>query len=317
MSDLRFDGRVAIVTGAGRGLGRAYALLLAERGAQVVVNDLGTNLDGAGADNAPARGVVDEIRAAGGKAVTSFADVADPEGARSIVDSALSSFGRLDVLVNNAGLLHTADFVDTTVGDLERMFAVHLRGSFAVTQAAWPALVASGAGRVLMTATNAVFGRSELTAYASTKGGVFVLARCLAVAGAPYGIHVNVIAPGAESRLGGGVSAAARAAKQLVDADPAQVAALETPKPPELVASAVAFLVHESCPSSGEFYSATAGKVTRLFFGETQGYTKLDLAPEDVRDNWEAINDPEGFDFVNDAIGRTARFFASFVDVAR
>lgn len=314
MSELRFDGRVAIVTGAGRGLGRAYAQLLASRGARVIVNDLGTGRDGVGSDEEPARAVVEEIRSQGGEAAASFANIADAAQARTVIEEALGAFGRVDIVINNAGILHTAPFAETTPADLERMLAVHMVGSFNVTQAAWPHLVAAGYGRVLMTATNAVFGRSELTAYASSKGAVLVLARCLAAAGAPHGIAVNVLAPGAQSRMGGGVSAAARAATEIVGDDPAHIAALQTPKPPELVAPAVAFLVHEECLSSGEFYCATAGKVTRLFFGETQGYLNRELTPEDVRDNWERINDPEDFQLVGDAISRTARFFASFVD---
>jgi NAD(P)-dependent dehydrogenase (short-subunit alcohol dehydrogenase family) len=313
VSQIRFDGRVAIVTGAGRGLGRAYAKLLAERGAQVVVNDLGTDLEGEGNDSAPARTVVDEIRAAGGEAVANFASVATAEGAEEIAQCAIDAFGQIDILVNNAGLLHQAPFLDTTLADLERMFAVHLAGSFNVTRAVWPHMVERRYGRVMMTATNAVFGRSELVAYASVKGGIIVLTRCLAAAGAEFGIQANVLAPGAASRMGGGVSAASMAAREKVRDDPSAVSALEdTPRPPELVAPAVAFLVHESCPATGEFYCATAGRVTRIFLGETQGYVNQALTPEDVRDNWDRISDPTGYDLVGDAISRTARFFAAF-----
>jgi NAD(P)-dependent dehydrogenase (short-subunit alcohol dehydrogenase family) len=313
VNDIRFDGRVAVVTGAGRGLGRAYAQLLAARGARVVVNDLGTGVDGEGADRGPAQGVVEEIRAAGGEAVASYDSVATPDGAEAIIATAVDAFGGLDIVVNNAGLLHTSPFLETGIDDLERMFSVHLAGTFNVTRAAWPHLVQGGYGRVLMTATNAVFGRAELTAYASVKGGIVILARCLAVAGTEHGIHVNVLAPGAQSRMGGGVSAASLAAREKVRDDESAVAALEqTPRPPELVAPAVAYLVHESCPASGEFYCATAGRVTRVFFGETAGYVNQALTPEDVRDNWEQINDLADYELVGDSISRTARFFAVF-----
>lgn len=303
---LRFDGRTAIVTGAGRGVGRAHALLLAERGANVVVNDLGGRTDGSGGDAGPAREVVREISAAGGSAVANTASVASEEGAASIVASALESFGGLDVVVNNAGILTTRAFPETDGEDLDRNLSVHLRGSFNVTRAAWPELLRSGAGRVVLTVSSAIFGSPELAAYGSAKGGLLGLARNLAAAGRPHGIAVNLVAPYARTRMaepGDGDDGAGEASSPA-----AGLEELFARLDPELVSPVVAFLAHESCPVSGEAYSAGGGRVARIFLAETEGIADPRLTPEVVAERWGEIQEESGY-FVPPEIGRyTAHF---------
>jgi NAD(P)-dependent dehydrogenase (short-subunit alcohol dehydrogenase family) len=167
MNELRFDGRVAIVTGAGRGLGRAYALLLAERGASVVVNDLGASLSGTGTDAEPAQAVAAEILAAGGVAIADGNDVSSPSTAQALVDAAIEQFGRVDILINNAGVISWADFPETDDDNFGRHLAVHLGGSFLMTRAAWPHLVKQSYGRVVMTTSSGVFGLPNNTSYAA------------------------------------------------------------------------------------------------------------------------------------------------------
>ncbi len=242
-----FEGRVAAVTGAGRGIGRAYARLLAERGAAVVVNDLGGSMQGDGADAGPAASVADEIVAAGGAAVADTSDVAATAGAQTLVDAAIERFGRLDILVNNAGIMRWAGFPEADADNLQRHFAVHVAGSFNTARAAWPHMVEQGYGRIVMTTSTGMFGLPNNISYAAAKAGVIGLTRSLTVAGAAHGIKVNLIAPAALTRMAGPREDAAsgRAATQMA---------------PELVAPMVAFLAHEDCPVSGEMYAAGAGR---------------------------------------------------------
>ncbi|MET0149433.1 MAG: SDR family NAD(P)-dependent oxidoreductase, partial [Acidimicrobiales bacterium] len=184
MNEHRFDGRVAVVTGAGRGIGRAHALLLAERGASVVVNDLGGSMEGEGADVGPAVAVAEEIAAAGGAAVADGSDVSTPDGGQALIDAAVEQFGRLDVLVNNAGIMRWAGLPEVDAVDLERHLAVHVGGSFNTTRAAWPHLVDQGYGRIVMTTSAGFFGLPKNLAYATAKGGVIGLTRSLSTAGA-------------------------------------------------------------------------------------------------------------------------------------
>ena len=227
MNEHRFDGRVAVVTGAGRGIGRAHALLLAERGASVVVNDLGGSMEGEGADVGPAVAVAEEIAAAGGAAVADGSDVSTPDGGQALIDAAVEHFGRLDVLVNNAGIMRWAGLPEVDAVDLERHLAVHVGGSFNTTRAAWPHLVDQGYGRIVMTTSAGFFGLPKNLAYATAKGGVIGLTRSLSTAGARHGIKVNLIAPAAVTRMAG----------PATDETP--------PMPPEHVAPMVAFLAHE------------------------------------------------------------------------
>jgi len=294
MSELRFDGRVAVVTGAGRGIGRAYARLLAARGAQVVVNDLGGSMDGVGADAAPAAEVVAEIGAAGGAGVANADDVATTAGAQALVDTAVDVFGRLDVLVNNAGIIRWAGFPEADAENLARHLDVHVAGSFNTARAAWPHFVDQGYGRVVMTTSAGLFGLPQNLSYATAKGAVVGLARSLTTAGAAHGIKVNCIAPAAATRMGG--------------ADGPMAAQMD----PDLVAPMAAFLAHEDCPVSGEIYTAGAGRFARLFVASTPGYVHAGEAPtvEDVAEHWAAINDEAGYTVPTDLNAWAAAFMA-------
>jgi NAD(P)-dependent dehydrogenase (short-subunit alcohol dehydrogenase family) len=291
MSELRFDGRVAVVTGAGRGLGRAYALLLAERGASVVVNDLGVAVDGTGEDRGPAADVVAEIERAGGKALADASDVSTEDGAAALVAGAIEHFGRIDALIANAGIMRWGAFPDVDASDLYRHFAVHLGGSFFTTRAAWPHLVEQGYGRVVLTTSTGVLGLRDNTAYATAKGAVLGLARSLAVAGAKQGIKVNCIAPAASTRM----SRAGGNAPEL---------------PEEQAAPMVAYLAHEDCPVTGEIYTAGGGRFARLFIGSTEGHVHEGDQPtiEDVAARWDDINDESSYFVPEDLMAWSMRF---------
>ena len=290
--DLRFDGRVAVVTGAGRGLGRAYALLLAERGASVVVNDLGGAVDGTGADATPAAEVVAEVEAAGGTALADTSDVSSEEGATDLVGAAIERFGRVDALVANAGIMRWGALPDVDREDLERHLLVHLGGSFFTARAAWPHLVEQGYGRIVLTTSAGVLGLRDNTAYATAKGAVLGLARSLAVGGAEHGIKVNCIAPAASTRMSRGAGA-----PEL---------------PEEQAAPMVAYLAHESCPVTGETYTAGGGRFARLFIGATEGHVHDGDAPtiEDVAAHWDEINDESSAYVPADLMDWSMKFLA-------
>ena len=302
--ELRFDGRVAIVTGAGRGIGRAYARLLASRGAKVVVNDLGSSTGGSGADEAPASRVVAEIVAAGGAAVADTNDVASVDGAQALVDAALDRFGGLDVIVNNAGIIRWAGMPDVDADNLTRHLAVHVHGSFNTTRAAWPHLVEQSYGRIVMTTSAGLFGLPANTSYATAKGAVVGLTRSVSLAGAPHGIRVNLIAPAAWTRMAGPVDAD--------DVEPAE-GSMAAQMAPDLVAPMAAFLAHEDCPVSGEIYAAGAGRFARIFLATTPGYVHTGAdAPtvEDVATHFAAINAETDYDVPADLEAWSAAFLA-------
>jgi NAD(P)-dependent dehydrogenase (short-subunit alcohol dehydrogenase family) len=261
---VRLDGRVAIVTGAGVGLGRHHALLLARQGASVVVNDPGGALNGDGDDDAPARTVAAEIVAAGGRAVANFDSVASEEGAQRIVQTALEAFGGLHVLVNNAGILRDRSFAKMELADFRAVLDVHLWGAVYCTRAAWPILNAQGYGRVVMTtsvsATSGNFGQAN---YAAAKEGVVGLMRTLAIEGARNNVLVNAISPGALTRM----TAAGSEDPVMSRMDPA------------LVSPAVAWLASERCDVSGMILTAAAGGFGRLHYFETDG-VQFDPAEE-------------------------------------
>jgi NAD(P)-dependent dehydrogenase (short-subunit alcohol dehydrogenase family) len=275
MDELRFDGRVAVVTGAARGIGRAHALLLASRGASVVVADFGGGVDGAGAEHGPADEVVAEIQAAGGTAVACYASVADERQAASIVDTALESFGRLDIVVNNAGIHDPGPFAEQTVESFRRMLDVHFWGTLYVCKAAWGPLVDSGYGRIVNTLSEAMFGFTGEIAYAAGKGASLGLTMNLALEGPAHGIRVNAIAPRAHTRM-----------------TPANVPDdIRQMMPPDLVAPAVAYLAHESCELNGEILVAGLGGVNSIFITYNTGIQKAGLTLEDVAENIETITD--------------------------
>ncbi|PQP13052.1 SDR family NAD(P)-dependent oxidoreductase [Rhodococcus opacus] len=275
MSSLHFDERVAIVTGAGNGLGRSHALELARRGARVVVNDLGGSLHGDGQSTGAAQAVVDEITALGGTAVANRDSVATEEGGRAIVQAALDEFGRLDVLVNNAGILRDKAFHKMDGPMIDAVIDVHLKGTLFVTQPAFRAMREAGYGRIVNTSSaSGLFGNFGQANYGAAKAGIAGLTRVLALEGAAYGITANAIAPIAATRMTAGL---------LGD-----LAARVTP---EGVSPVVAFLAHEDCPVSGAVYSVAGGRVAKVFVGETSGAVLDELTAEAVRDQLSEIED--------------------------
>lgn len=289
--DFRFDGRVAIVTGAGRGLGRAHALLLAARGAKVVVNDLGSTKEGEGSDAGPANEVARQITAAGGTAVADTNSVGAEEGCHALVDTAIREFGRVDIVVNNAGISRFATFPEADSENLEKTLDVHVRGTWHTTRAAWPHMVEQGYGRVITTTSTGVFGLADNLAYATAKGALIGFTRSLAVAAAPHGIGVNCIAPNAITR-----PSTSAAKPNITTAPPSEARqrALQT----DLVSPMVAYLAHESCDVNGEILVAGAHRFARWFLGVTRGYqSTAEGVPsvEEVAGHWEEINDPAGY----------------------
>jgi len=265
VTDISFEGRVAVVTGAGRGLGRAYAIGLAQRGARVVVNDVRPE---------QAQAVVDEIAAAGGEAAASSASVSTAEGGRAIVQAALDAFGTVDVVINNAGIVRDRSFAKLSSEELEAVLDVHLRGAFHVTQPAFAVMRERGYGRVLfVTSGSGLFGNFGQANYAAAKMGVVGLARTVAIEGARYGIQANAIAPLANTPMTDGLFGGA----------------IEDFRPEEVVPMAL-FLTAEACALSGEVFSAGGGRFARVVIGVTRGWVaEGDPTPEDVRDHLEDV----------------------------
>ncbi len=253
-----FQDRVAIVTGAGGGLGREHALLLASRGASVVVNDLGGSVSGEGSSESAAAAVVSEIEAAGGVAVSEHSSVADAAGGAAIVQKALDAFGRIDIVVNNAGILRDKSFANMTSEMLDPVLDVHLRGAFYVTRPAFAQMKEQGYGRILFTSSGSgIMGNFGQANYGAAKMGLIGLMNVLKVEGAKYGIKVNAVAPIAHTRMTEG----------LFDG----IVELFSPSQ---VSPAVAYLVAEECELTGEIWSVGGGSVSRFFIGLTEGYFK-------------------------------------------
>jgi NAD(P)-dependent dehydrogenase (short-subunit alcohol dehydrogenase family) len=289
MSKLRFDDRVVVVTGAGRGVGRCHALHLAARGASVVVADYGVGIDGAGSSPAPADEVVREIKQAGGEAVACCASVADERGAASIVDTAIDAFGRIDAVINNAGIHDPGAFDELSIEQFRAMFDVHFFGTLFVTRAAWPHFVKAGYGRVVNTVSEAMLGGiPELTSYGAAKGAVFGLTRNLATEGPAHGIRVNAIAPRAYTRMSASHS---NALAEYLSMPEDVMDQINASMPPEMCAPAVAFLAHESCPLNGEILQTGMGGVSRIAVIHTPGIAKSPITAEDIADNIDAIMD--------------------------
>ena len=275
--ELRFDNRVAVITGAGRGLGRAYALLLASRGAKIVVNDPGAGLKGDGSDLGPAQEVVNEIKAAGGQAVVNTDSVATPQGGKAIVQSALDHYGRIDILIHNAGIVRRGSLEELSYEDFESVLDVHLRGGFHVVRPAFPVMAKAGYGRIVMTSSiNGIYGNAGVVNYSMAKGGLIALANVAAQEGAAKGIKSNVILPAAVTRMSEGI-------------DTSQF----PPMDPELVAPAVAYLCHESCAMSGEMLISAAGRVARAFPAESKGVYRSKWTIEDIATDIDVIRSTE------------------------
>lgn len=275
MSELRFDGRVAVITGGGRGLGRAYALLMAERGAKIVVNDLGVSMKGDDASAGPAEELAQEIRAAGGEAIANSDSVATPEGAQAIVASAIDAFGRVDILIHSAGNVRKAPLRDMTYEDFESVLSVHLRGGFHMVRETFPLMCDQGYGRIVLTSSiNGLYGKSDNVNYATSKAGLMGLSNTAAIEGAAHGVKSNLIVPAAVTRMSEGI-------------DTSQFPPME----PEMVAPAVAWLAHEDCSVSGEMLVAMGGRIGRAYMAETRGVYHPSWTIEQVAADIGAIRD--------------------------
>lgn len=280
--ELRFDGRVAVITGGGRGMGRTHALELAARGAAVVVNDIGATLEGDGLDPEPANSVAEEIRSAGGEAVANTDTVATTGGAEAMIGSAIEHFGRVDIVVNNAGVATAGSLTEIDLDDFNKHISVHLAGAFNVSRAAWPQMVRQRHGRIVMITSSAILGIANFISYSAAKAGQIGLTKSLALAGAEHDVKVNAIAPAAYTRMRGNVTT-------LPNGETRPVAA-------ENVSAAVAALSHPSCPVTGEIFGVGAGNIGRLFIADTRGYIIAeDLTPEGVQEHWPQILDESGY----------------------
>jgi NAD(P)-dependent dehydrogenase (short-subunit alcohol dehydrogenase family) len=283
MSQIKFDGRVAIVTGAGAGLGRTYALELGRRGASVVVNDLGANLDGSGKNASAADTVVAEIKNAGGKAVANYDSVADARGAENIVKTAVDAFGTVDIVINNAGIVRDKSFVKMTEDEWDIVLSVHLKGTYNVTRAAWPILRERNYGRIIVTSSGVgLYGNFGQANYAAAKMGMIGFMNVLKIEGAKNNIMVNAIAPSAASRM-------------TQNLFPPNV--LEKLKP-EFITPLVVYLCSEQCKDSGMIFNCIGGWYSRTAIscsnGVLLGDGKRDIAAEEIMENWSGITSLEG-----------------------
>jgi NAD(P)-dependent dehydrogenase (short-subunit alcohol dehydrogenase family) len=295
MADLRFDNRVAVVTGGGRGLGRSYALLLAAQGAKVVVNDSGGGIAGDGTDVAPAHEVVREITAAGGDAVAAVDSVATPQGGQAVIDTAVERYGRIDILVHNAGNVRRASLREMSYDDFEAVIDVHLRGAFHVLRPAFPLMCDAGYGRIVLTSSiGGLYGNNEVANYAVAKSGVIGLSNVAAIEGAGHGVKSNVIVPAAVTRMAEGIDTSGY-----------------PPMGAELVAPVVGWLAHESCSVTGEMLIALAGRVAKAVVAETPGVYRQSWSIAEVGEHIAAIRDasaPVVFPVVPDGHGDHIRY---------
>ena len=276
---LRFDGRVALVTGAGRGMGRAHALLLAARGAKVVINDLGVDMGGAGETGAPADDVVAEICAAGGSAVADRSDVATEAGAEAMVRAAVNSFGRIDIVVHNAGIVTFIPFSEMSYADYRKLVAVHQDGGFLVAKAAWPHMLRQAYGRLIFITSNATM--PTLSHYASAKSALTGFVRPLGAEGATHNIRANALSVIAYTRMmsgyfdpdSGHADMGLHGQREIEDWWRDNLR-------PDQVAAVVGWLAHESCDITGETLMTGGGHVARQFIGAAEGYANAELSPE-------------------------------------
>ena len=282
MTQRRFDGRVAVITGSGRGLGNAYATLLASLGAKIVINDNGSAMDGAGADTSIAQQAADAITALGGEAIACTDSVATPEGGRAIIEAAMDTWGQIDILIHNAGNTRFDSFAEITTEAFRSVLDVHLLGAFNVTRPAFPHMINAGYGRVVLTGSiGGLYTMAQTVPYAVSKSGMIGLNNLIAIEGGEHGIKSNIILPGAVTRMADGL-------------DVSQY----PPMTPDMVAPMVAYLVHKDCAVTAEMYVAMSGRMARAYVTETHGVYRPDWTLDSVAENLEAIRDPaEGWTF--------------------
>ena len=297
--DIRFDNKVAVITGAGAGLGRSHAMLLASRGARVVVNDLGGNPDGTGASESAADLVVKEILNAGGEAVANYDSVATPEGGTAVVQTAVDAYGAVDIVINNAGILRDKSFAKLDAADLNAVLDVHLKGTFFVSQPAFRIMKEKGYGRFVHTTSAAgLFGNFGQANYAAAKFGIVGLSNVLAIEGAKANIKSNVIAPMAKTRL-----------------TESMLGPMADAVVPDAVSGLVAYLASEKCELTHETFSVGGGRIARVFVAETPGWGAAKGAIptiEDVRDNLGQIMDADGYIIPKAATDEMPLFLAQF-----
>jgi NAD(P)-dependent dehydrogenase (short-subunit alcohol dehydrogenase family) len=281
---ISLERKVAVVTGAGRGLGRAYVELLAERGARVVVNDLGTDVSGFGRDSTIAEHVADRIRSRGGEAIVNDSDVSTPDGASELIATTMDHFGRVDLLVNNAGICGSQPFEDATLDDFDHYWRVHLGGAVNTVKAAWPHMIAQRYGKiVLTTSVSGLFGLRGQATYAAAKCAVVGLMRILAIEGAEHGILVNTISPAAYTRMH------PAAGSRTPEAEGRRT------MPVEAVAPAIVWLASDECSETNSIYNVTAGAIQRIAIVMGPGFYDPHLTPESIAENFAKVQAIEDF----------------------
>lgn len=302
-AECRFDGRVAIVTGAGRGIGRAHALLLASRGARVVVNDLGGGAPGVGvASQAPADIVVDEIRSAGGEAVADYSDISNRAGADAMIATAIEAFGQIDILINNAGVYDPKPFEAVSPAQFMRTMMVHVGGHFFCTQAVWPHFTERGGGHVVMTTSGVgLYGLEDSYDYAAAKGAIVGLTRSLALEGTPRGISVNAIAPVAFTRMSDGLT------------DPDLRRYFEKHVRTDQISPLACWLAHEECSARGQIFGVGGGRVARVFFAETAGLHDPSHDIEAIRDSFADLSAEKDYLVPSNAMEASTYMLRDFV----
>jgi NAD(P)-dependent dehydrogenase (short-subunit alcohol dehydrogenase family) len=302
MTELRFDGKVVLITGAGRGVGRSHALDLAARGARVVVVDPGVAVDGSGGSEGPAAEVVNEIRAGGGEAVACCESVTDEKGVDKMIQAALDSFGRLDAAINNAGINGPELFENHTAEQFRRMAEVNYIGTVLVARAAWNHFMKNGGGRIVNTASEGPLGiHSMMTAYGGAKGGVIGFTLALAAEAPKYGIAVNGFSPRIATRM-----SSPEVMSHVYGRPPESFAKLGQIFPPELASPAMIYLAHESCPLNGALLCCGGGQVLRMAVMQNQGYTSENLTAEEIAANVDKIMDMSAAANVGVGVGGVA-----------